>query len=112
MGAKSRLKRVVIHIVGWAFILLGIVGLVLPILQGILFILVGLILLSSVSPWAERLLNRLKRRFPGLSARLDAAMKRAAAIQRRIAAKFERVKSRTASTHARLLRKRPGATRP
>jgi hypothetical protein len=45
MEAKSRLKRGAIHIAGWGFILLGIIGLVLPILQGILFILVGLLLL-------------------------------------------------------------------
>src|SRR2546427_10937372 len=40
-------KRVLVLIIGWSFILLGIVGLFLPILQGVLFILIGLIILSS-----------------------------------------------------------------
>jgi len=59
-------KRIVILIVGWTFILLGIVGLFLPILQGVLFILVGLIILSSEYLWAHHLLARVKERFPKL----------------------------------------------
>lgn len=106
MEARSRLKRVAIHIAGWAFILLGILGLVLPILQGILFILVGLILLSSVSPWADRLLQKLRKRFPRISSTLDAAIPKAKAVQQRIAQKFGRMKSNTKGLHARLLGKR------
>jgi uncharacterized protein len=44
---NAQVKRVVILSVGWGFILLGIVGLFLPILQGVLFLFVGLIILSS-----------------------------------------------------------------
>ncbi len=106
MQTKGRLKRTVIYIVGWTFILVGILGLFLPILQGILFILVGLILLSSVSPWAERLLHRLKRRFPRISSKLDAAAPKARAVQRRIAAKFDGVKSKARGVHARVFRKK------
>ena len=108
MTAKARLKRITIYVAGWAFILLGILGLFLPILQGILFILIGLILLSSVSPWAERLLNRLKRRFPRISNQLDAAIPKARAVQRRIGAKFDHVKSKTKGVHARVFRKKKG----
>ncbi len=53
-------------IVGWLFVALGIAGLFLPVLQGILFLLVGLVILSSVSPRAQRLLHRLEARFPAL----------------------------------------------
>ena len=35
---NRHVKRILVLIVGWAFILLGVVGLFLPILQGILFI--------------------------------------------------------------------------
>ena len=42
-------KRVFIYILGWGFILLGIVGLFLPVLQGILFLLIGLLILSKES---------------------------------------------------------------
>lgn len=70
-------KRIAVLALGWGFILLGIVGLVLPILQGILFLLIGLALLSSESEIARRILERLRARYPGLSRRIDLAEERA-----------------------------------
>src|SRR5690349_18876629 len=61
---NPRLKRILVLIVGWSFILLGIVGLFLPLLQGLLFIFVGLVLLSSQYPRARLLLRKLRARFP------------------------------------------------
>jgi uncharacterized protein len=71
------LKRVLILIVGWAFIVLGIAGLFLPILQGILFLVIGLLILSSEYVWAHRLLNKLRARFPGIAKHADEAKERA-----------------------------------
>lgn len=70
-------KRVVILILGWGFVLLGIVGLFLPILQGVLFLLVGLIILSSEYVWAHHLLAKLKERFPKIGHVADEAAARA-----------------------------------
>lgn len=81
---KSRTKRILVLIVGWSFILLGILGLFLPILQGILFLLVGLIILSSEYVWAHRLLTRLRERFPRLGRTADQATTKATAWLRRI----------------------------
>ncbi len=64
---KQTVKRILVLLVGWAFIVLGIAGLFLPILQGILFLLIGLIILSSEYVWAHRLLNRIKQRFPKIA---------------------------------------------
>ncbi len=61
------MKRMLVLVVGWAFIVLGIAGLFLPVLQGILFLLIGLIVLSSEYVWAHRLLTKLKQRFPKLA---------------------------------------------
>lgn len=58
-------------IFGWIFFVLGIAGLVLPFLQGILFIAIGLWLLSSESEWARRKRDWLLRRFPQLRPRLE-----------------------------------------
>jgi uncharacterized membrane protein YbaN (DUF454 family) len=63
------LKKRSIHLIaGWSFILLGIAGLVLPFLQGFLFLLVGLLFLAREYPWASRILNWfrkwLKKHFP------------------------------------------------
>lgn len=81
---KAKLKRLAIYWAGWGFILLGIAGLVLPVLQGILFLLIGLALLSNTSPWAARLLLRLRNRFPAVSRKFDEAMVKARDFQGRI----------------------------
>jgi uncharacterized membrane protein YbaN (DUF454 family) len=78
---NARVKRIVIWWLGWAFILLGIAGLVLPILQGILFLLIGLSLLSNQSAWAARLLHKLKERFPRISEKLSEATAKARDVQ-------------------------------
>ena len=70
-------KRIAILALGWVFILFGIVGLFLPILQGFLFLLIGLALLSSESRTARRILERLRARYPGMSERIDVAEARA-----------------------------------
>jgi uncharacterized membrane protein YbaN (DUF454 family) len=61
MGA---IKRIGLLIIGWLFIVFGILGLFLPILQGILFILIGLAILSSRSKLIKRFLKYLEERFP------------------------------------------------
>jgi uncharacterized membrane protein YbaN (DUF454 family) len=65
------LRRVLELVLGWSLILLGVAGIFLPILQGVLFILVGLYFISRRSPWAARILDRLKARFPGLAERME-----------------------------------------
>lgn len=73
---RTHLKRILILGLGWFFIALGIAGLFLPILQGVLFLLIGLAILSGESRWARRLLVRLRRRYPSLSGRIDEARAR------------------------------------
>ena len=75
---KPRVKRILVLVAGWSFILLGIVGLFLPFLQGVLFILVGLIILSSQYAWARLLLRKLRERFPKIGRAADAATAKAA----------------------------------
>jgi len=60
----NEFKKIGMLIVGWFFIGLGIVGLFLPILQGILFIMIGLAILSSRSELVRRLLKHLEERYP------------------------------------------------
>ncbi|MGE5515392.1 MAG: PGPGW domain-containing protein [Bacteroidota bacterium] len=49
---------------GWVFLVLGVLGLFLPILQGVLFLAIGLAILATEQVWAHRLLTWLHRRFP------------------------------------------------
>src|SRR5262245_5204302 len=110
MGTKSRFKRLAIYVSGWGFILLGIVGLVLPILQGILFILVGLFLLSSVSPWAAKPLHRIRTRFPRISKQFDLAKHKAKSVQSHIAAQFDDAKSNARKVREQVFKRRPRAS--
>jgi uncharacterized protein len=73
MAARSPLKRYTILGFGWAFVLLGVAGLFLPFLQGILFLLVGLYLLSLESARARLFRQRLRKRYPGLARKSDEA---------------------------------------
>lgn len=81
---NPRLKRAGILVLGWACILLGIAGLFLPVLQGVLFLLIGLFILSTEYVWAHKLLHRLRQRFPAVAAQFDKAKVRAEAWMSRM----------------------------
>ena len=70
---KKRANHKILMILGWGFLVLGVAGLFLPILQGVLFLLVGLFLLSLTWPRARFLRQQLGRRFPTLKKGLDDA---------------------------------------
>ena len=61
---KQQVARVARLILGWLLVVLGIVGLFVPILQGILLLILGLWVLSIDSRWAHRCLLKLRIRFP------------------------------------------------
>ncbi|MCS7182913.1 MAG: hypothetical protein NZ869_07375 [Thermoanaerobaculum sp.] len=54
------------HLLGWTFILLGVVGSLLPILQGWLFFAAGALLLAPEVPVFRRLFCWIEQRFPAL----------------------------------------------
>jgi uncharacterized membrane protein YbaN (DUF454 family) len=58
------MKGILLEIGGWALIVLGLGGLFLPILPGLLFLLIGLVILSARHHWARRWIVRLRERFP------------------------------------------------
>lgn len=60
-------------VIGYGFLFLGVLGLFLPILQGFLFIFVGLIVLSKHAPWAQRCLDYVRRRWPTMAKLIDTA---------------------------------------
>lgn len=58
-------------VTGGLFMVLGVAGLFLPVLQGVLFLVVGAALLTQVSPRARLWRLRLRRRFPEAARRYD-----------------------------------------
>lgn len=67
------MKVIVLQITGYAFLVLGVLGLFLPFLQGILFLLIGLLILAKNAPWAQRLLERIRERYPKAGALIETA---------------------------------------
>ncbi len=70
------IKTIGILVTGWFFIILGILGLFLPVLQGILFIMIGLAILSTRSELVQRLLKRFEQRYPQYHARVEETKKK------------------------------------
>jgi Ca2+-transporting ATPase len=81
-GRVSNLKRVAVLATGWIFVVAGIAGLILPVLQGFLFLLIGLVILSKEYRWAGRLVGHIRARFPKAEAWLARAHLSAAGILR------------------------------
>jgi len=65
------MKKILRHVLGWFLVALGIIGLFLPFLQGILFILLGMIILGPEIPLFRRLLSKIKRRYPLLFEKVE-----------------------------------------
>ena len=70
---QTKAKKIILVLFGWGFILLGVIGLFLPVLQGVLFLLIGLLILSSEYVWAHRLLLKIRNRFPAVARRWEEA---------------------------------------
>ena len=73
---KQKVKHFFKIILGWFFIVLGIIGCFLPILQGILFMLIGLFLLAHEYTWAGKVFDKIKERFPGAYAKFQGWQKK------------------------------------
>lgn len=67
---ERQIKRIVVLVIGWLLIGFGVVGLFLPILQGVLFIMLGLLVLSRESETAHRWLQRGRQKYPQVDAKL------------------------------------------
>ncbi|HUC44738.1 MAG TPA: PGPGW domain-containing protein [Candidatus Sulfotelmatobacter sp.] len=70
MSVPRRARRVGEWILGCALIAVGVVGLVLPGIQGILLIVAGLAVLSRQSPLAKRLYDAVRARAAAVGERL------------------------------------------
>lgn len=61
---KQKINNGIIYVGGVFFVALGVVGLILPFLHGILFVILGIYILSLRSPKMKALLEKIFARFP------------------------------------------------
>ena len=81
---RSPWKRFLIFVVAWGLIFLGFLGILLPILPGVIFLVAGIYLLSLESLWLNRQLDKIGQRYPKVGEILDDARARAGRIMRRV----------------------------
>ena len=66
MRDPSFMRLFVVYVLAIACVLVGLAGIVLPVLPGWPFVIVGLVLLAGVNPWVRRGLHRFLNRHPKL----------------------------------------------
>jgi uncharacterized membrane protein YbaN (DUF454 family) len=69
-------KRVAFNAAGWLLLMIGVVGLFLPILPGVLLMVVALSILSIEYAWARRWMSTLLHRFPATERKLQVFLAR------------------------------------
>jgi hypothetical protein len=84
------MRTIALQFAGYSFLVLGVVGLVLPFLQGFLFLAIGMVILAKTAPWAERLLQRFRDRYPKAGGFIDQAESRAEAWWQKLASFWQR----------------------
>ena len=82
------MKRPLMLTLGYSFLVLGVLGMFLPILQGFLFLAIGLAILARYTAWARLLRMRLARRYPRLGAKINDAERTAQRWLRRAGQKW------------------------
>jgi uncharacterized membrane protein YbaN (DUF454 family) len=61
---SPKLQRFAVVARGWVLILLGIVGLVLPVVPGAVLIVFGVLMVNPERVWLRRMLEKCQVRFP------------------------------------------------
>jgi hypothetical protein len=105
-GMWRRVWPLMRQVLGWMFILLGILGLVLPVLQGVLFLVIGVALVGRRN-WLIRrstvAVKRYLRRWARVEHRLIGALGRMALkAQRQCSRQSRQLHRRFAARRARL----------
>jgi len=63
---KQHVARIARTVAGFFLLILGVIGLFVPILQGVFLIILGMWVLSIDSRWAHRCILKLRLRFPAV----------------------------------------------
>ncbi|MCC6470435.1 MAG: PGPGW domain-containing protein [Alphaproteobacteria bacterium] len=87
---QPRWRRLAMQALGYFFLLVGVAGILLPFLHGLLFLFMGLAILSQEAEWAGRLRGWIARKFPRAHQVSVEAEFRAQRWMRRLVRRFRR----------------------
>lgn len=68
---KRIAHKTALHALGWVFMLLGVIGCILPFLPGFAFFAVGIYFFSLASLWLWLKIETVRKRFPRLSLQFE-----------------------------------------
>jgi len=94
-----QIRRAITIGLGLLFLLIGVIGGFIPVLQGWIFVLIGLTLLAKEVPFVRHKLEQVKARFPKQAGQLRRLEARCAEQWRRFKSRF--APERAATTGAR-----------
>jgi len=69
----SRFARLGRILTGWFFLVIGVIGIPLPIVNGLVLLAIGLYILKDDYVWAARTIDWLRRKMPKQAANFDKA---------------------------------------
>ncbi|HUR37373.1 MAG TPA: PGPGW domain-containing protein [Terriglobales bacterium] len=81
---RSRWERFLLLTVGWLCMLIGLIGGLIPVIQGWPFGIAGLLILSREYEWAHNLVHRLRTRFPKFGRIMDATTDKTHQIMQKV----------------------------
>ncbi len=61
-------RHILSRLLGWFFLILGVIGIFLPFLQGFIFIFIGLSLLSFKHDWVKQKYEKFAQKYPNADA--------------------------------------------
>ncbi len=67
MELPRNFRRMAVAVGGGVLLVVGVVGLFLPLLPGTVFCIAGLVLWSSEFPWAKQILTRVRQKLHRLA---------------------------------------------
>lgn len=76
--------RFATKVLGWVFLVIGVVGVLTPIPFGIFFLMLSMLLLIPTTPGMARFVQRMRSKSPHLDRSMAAVIRRAPAPYRRI----------------------------
>ena len=90
---RTPLQKLLYSGTGWLCLLIGVIGGFIPVLQGWIFVLAGVMILSREHEWVHDLVQKFKLRYPKVGRMMDRGADEAQKVMDKM---LRRVRAKTA----------------